>query len=138
MARDCFLEARRRSFRLSPSEERKRVNWLKASTKRLRSITCITTTFLPSQWARPVRCVDLDVARLAMALWEREHCSPSFRMRASSHTRFALSLRCLSPTVRRHRHPFVAVHWLLWMLEYLSLIHISEPTRLGMISYAVF
>src|SRR5665648_1207431 len=25
-----------------------------------------------------------------------------------------------------------------WIFEYLSLIHISEPTRLGMISYAVF
>src|SRR5659263_44260 len=25
-----------------------------------------------------------------------------------------------------------------WIVQYLSLIHISEPTRLGMISYAVF
>src|SRR5450759_1480766 len=29
-------------------------------------------------------------------------------------------------------------HWLGRALKYLSLIHISEPTRLGMISYAVF
>src|SRR5665648_952318 len=34
---------------------------------------------------------------------------------------------------------FVACHWSYAVSKkYLSLIHISEPTRLGMISYAVF
>src|SRR5450756_2016104 len=47
----------------------------------------------------------------------------------------------LGPALFRH-HPLVYVTILLalaliWFL-YLSLIHISEPTRLGMISYAVF
>src|SRR5450759_493322 len=32
----------------------------------------------------------------------------------------------------------IVIPWLLYRLSVLSLIHISEPTRLGMISYAVF
>src|SRR5450756_2669542 len=36
----------------------------------------------------------------------------------------------------RHPHRRTAGDW--WHVDNLSLIHISEPTRLGMISYAVF
>src|SRR5665648_1082412 len=34
--------------------------------------------------------------------------------------------------------PLIGVAWSVFSLLRLSLIHISEPTRLGMISYAVF
>eukprot|EP01016_Furgasonia_blochmanni_P006666 TRINITY_DN12682_c0_g1_i4.p2 TRINITY_DN12682_c0_g1~~TRINITY_DN12682_c0_g1_i4.p2 ORF type:complete len:119 (-),score=15.28 TRINITY_DN12682_c0_g1_i4:26-382(-) len=37
-----------------------------------------------------------------------------------------------------YMHLFVPLRRLLLKILYLSLIHISEPTRLGMISYAVF
>src|SRR5450756_2019021 len=43
----------------------------------------------------------------------------------------------VGPERRRNGHPSLAAHEPP-MRVHLSLIHISEPTRLGMISYAVF
>src|SRR5665648_978459 len=62
------------------------------------------------------------------------------RQGASLHRRTAVMLRCGD---QRDRHAFVGAkagtaERIIFDLARLSLIHISEPTRLGMISYAVF
>src|SRR5450756_2952004 len=49
-----------------------------------------------------------------------------------------MTVQTLSLNVSSDHRPPSFAHFLLAVAHLLSLIHISEPTRLGMISYAVF